>query len=152
MKTKLIAFVAATLVAFASVSNAKASDFNQAAGTIIGAAAGGVLGSTIGKGDGRIVAIAAGTIIGATMGHTMTQDDGYDVYRERRVVYEPVYKKPEPRRKVVVVKHVHENKYKNKQWKKAKRWNKGRKIVVAENRWGGQKVCKPNGRKCRWVY
>ncbi len=42
---------------------------NETFGTLLGAAAGAWAGSSIGKGDGRIIATAAGTMLGATIGN-----------------------------------------------------------------------------------
>ncbi len=42
---------------------------NETIGTLLGAAAGGWAGSSIGKGNGRIVATAAGTMLGAAIGN-----------------------------------------------------------------------------------
>ena len=42
---------------------------NETVGTLLGAAAGAWAGSSIGKGDGRIVATAAGTMLGAAIGN-----------------------------------------------------------------------------------
>ena|SRR3989338_309106 len=41
---------------------------NQDVGTMSGAVAGGLLGSTVGQGEGRLVAVGAGTLLGAYLG------------------------------------------------------------------------------------
>ncbi|MCW9035526.1 MAG: glycine zipper 2TM domain-containing protein [Rhodospirillales bacterium] len=148
-------------------------------GTILGGAIGGVIGSKIGKGDGRLVATAAGAVIGATVGHTMAttprepypthrvhvgDDDDYfsddDYYDDPpKVVYRPVTKtvvkkviieQPVVERKVVVIK-----KYPAKQYgyKHDRRWkrNQHNHKVVWNNRGQARKICKTNGRHCRWV-
>ena len=42
-------------------------------GTVLGGVGGALLGSTIGKGDGRLVAVAAGTLLGAALGNSVGQ-------------------------------------------------------------------------------
>jgi surface antigen len=43
----------------------------ETVGTLLGGAGGAWLGSTIGKGDGRLVAVAAGTLLGAALGNSV---------------------------------------------------------------------------------
>lgn len=70
---------------------------NQDVGTMSGAVAGGVLGSTIGQGDGKLIAIAAGTLIGAylggSIGKSMDQQDRAHVNEtlESNNVGQPAY-------------------------------------------------------------
>lgn len=65
MKKILIGFVA-TLCSISLIGCSNMN--NQDVGTITGGLAGGLLGSTVGGGDGRILAIAAGTLAGAYIG------------------------------------------------------------------------------------
>jgi surface antigen len=70
---------------------------NQDVGTVAGGVTGGLLGSTIGGGDGRILAIAAGTLAGAylggSIGKNMDDNDRMKVNAalENNAVGQPAY-------------------------------------------------------------
>lgn len=68
----VISFCSASLIGCANMSN-------QDAGMLTGGVAGGLLGSTIGGGNGKLVAIAAGTLagafIGSAVGKNMDEND-----------------------------------------------------------------------------
>ncbi len=68
-----------------------AGNQNETAGTLLGAAAGAWAGSSIGKGDGRIVATAAGTMLGAAIGNqigrSMDEMDRLNANRAQRYAY-----------------------------------------------------------------
>jgi len=64
---------------------------NENIGTLLGAAAGAWAGSSIGKGDGRIVATAAGTMLGAAIGNrvgrSMDELDRMKAHRAQEYAY-----------------------------------------------------------------
>lgn len=68
-----------------------ADNQNETVGTLLGAAAGAWAGSSIGKGDGRIVATAAGTMLGAAVGNqigrSMDELDRINANRAQRYAY-----------------------------------------------------------------
>lgn len=91
---KLIA--ASILAALLVTPVAFANDVDK----LIGAAAGAAIGSTIGKGDGRTIAIAAGAVIGASLAddgrrkHHRRHHDDYDAgyhYGSNGIVYSRSY-------------------------------------------------------------
>ncbi|GAB6052795.1 hypothetical protein JCM17960_16150 [Magnetospira thiophila] len=95
LKLKMAALAAAAaLIAVAPHGSARAGDSFVTPGTLIGAAAGGLLGSTIGQGQGQLVATAAGTLLGAGFGYILTEQEPV------RTAY--VARRPEPRRVVVI--------------------------------------------------
>ena len=145
MKRLLIAFglSAALLTTQAPTHSAHAND-TQMLGTIIGAVGGGLIGSTVGKGDGRIVATAAGTVIGAVLGHEITSNQ-YEYEEDGRYKRTSRYEEP---KKVIVYRdrpapaprHVKwdDPDKKKKKWKKAARY--GDDVIV----------CKRNANRCQW--
>lgn len=62
---------------------ANASDFDK----FLGAAAGAAIGSTIGKGDGRTIAMAAGAVIGANLADRNRDDYHYSSYNYNNYSY-----------------------------------------------------------------
>ena len=67
IKTSVTAGILASVIALSGCTTTGTE--NETIGTLLGAAAGGWAGSSIGKGDGRIVATAAGTMLGAAIGN-----------------------------------------------------------------------------------
>ena len=67
LKTTLSAVVLASALALTGCA-ADGSNQNETLGTLLGAAAGAWAGSSIGSGDGQIIATAAGTMLGAAIG------------------------------------------------------------------------------------
>lgn len=88
--TTLLLIISSSLIGCSDMSN-------QDVGTIGGGVAGGLLGSTIGKGDGRLLAIGAGTIAGAmlggSVGHSMDEMDRMRMNQalEGNAVGQPAY-------------------------------------------------------------
>jgi len=160
MKTKLTAFIAAALLLGAATATpAKADSYNNDGlfGIIVGGTMGGLLGSTIGKGNGRLIATAAGAVIGGTLGHAVdTADDRTPVPARRvntrrvvviddveeEVIYHPVVRKvyvERPVKKVVIVQ------------KKKRKHNRHSRHVAWKSKDRAVKVCNSAGRRCRWV-
>lgn len=88
----------ACVVLLCSVSLAGCQNMsNQDVGVLTGGVAGGLLGSTVGGGNGRILAIAAGTIagaiIGGSIGKNMDQNDRMRMNRalDNNNVGQPAY-------------------------------------------------------------
>lgn len=63
--------VALMLTACANGPGGQQMGNKQMGGTVLGGIGGALLGSTIGKGDGRLVAVAAGTLLGAALGNSI---------------------------------------------------------------------------------
>jgi surface antigen len=60
---------ASVMIGLATLSAAGCSNMsNQDVGTLSGAVAGGLLGSTVGRGNGQLLAVGAGTLMGAYLG------------------------------------------------------------------------------------
>ena len=78
----------AVMVLLCSASIASCSNMsNQDVGTLTGAAAGGVLGSTIGQGQGRILAIGVGALAGALVGNAIGKNmDDTDKLKQQRAL------------------------------------------------------------------
>lgn len=148
-RTMMSLAIVTTMLLGMAPSPVQAGEMDRTVGTVIGAVGGGLLGSTLGKGNGRIVATAAGTIFGAVLGHEVaSSNDVYErdnPYVRERVVYRqaPVYK-PAPVYKTRVVERVvyvqerkpSHNEHKN--WKRAARY--GDDVLV----------CNKNGKHCQW--
>jgi hypothetical protein len=79
--SKLI--TATVLAALLVTPVANAGDLDK----LLGAAAGAAVGSTIGKGDGRTIAMAAGAIIGANLADSNRSDYNYNSYNYNNYSY-----------------------------------------------------------------
>jgi len=79
--SKLI--TATVLAALLVTPVANAGDLDK----LLGAAAGAAIGSTIGKGDGRTIAMAAGAIIGANLADRNRDDSRYTSYNYNNYSY-----------------------------------------------------------------
>ena len=79
--SKLI--TATVLAALLVTPVANAGDLDK----LLGAAAGAAVGSTIGKGDGRTIAMAAGAIIGANLADRNRDDSRYTSYNYNNYSY-----------------------------------------------------------------
>lgn len=68
MKTSYKSYKSLTLVGILVAGIAVAGCSKSEQGTLAGAAIGGILGSTVGKGNGKLIAIGLGTAVGAMLG------------------------------------------------------------------------------------